>query len=171
MNFYPLHSFFSFQEFVNTLNLEKLKFLVLRRYQCGAGIMEHITTLLNQMSENDLEENNGLQTEGTLHAEHSGKQMQPKWCICGNCIEMPQQIENKCCRRRNNCIIQRRKFTKFCIDPENLEMCIKNTTDIRNDARNSSTRAFRKAAYRQYVLWQHGYLGKEIDMLFPHVAF
>ena len=112
------------------------------------------------MLENDLEENTGLQTEGTPHPEHSGKQMHPKWCICGNCIEMPQQIENKCCRRCTNCITQRRKFTKFCIDPENLEMCIKNTTDIPNDARDSSTRAFRKAAYRQYVLWQHGYLRK-----------
>ena len=72
---------------------------------------------------------------------------------------MPREIEKKCYRRRD-CVILRRRFQKFCLDPENLEMCIKNTTDIGNDPRDSSTRAFRKAAYRQYTLWQHGYLGK-----------
>ena len=83
----------------------------------------------------------------------------PWWCVCGNCVAMPTDIENKCCKRRE-CITGRRKFTKYCLDPENLEMYIRNTTDIRNDRRDSNTRSFRKAAYRQYVLSQYGYLGK-----------
>ena len=83
----------------------------------------------------------------------------PEWCICGKCVAMPSEIENKCCRKAT-CITERRKFTKFCLDPENLEMAVRSLTDLRNDARDSSCRAFRKAAYRQYVLWQHGYLGK-----------
>ena len=32
--------------------------------------------------------------------------------------------------------------------------------DIRNDPEDNSTRAFRKAAYRQYVLARYGHLGK-----------
>ena len=142
-----------------------MKLLVIRRYQSGNGSMEHIKAVVAQIHDQaDLSNQPAAQNirdELDIYdAENNSKPVnQLKWCICGNCTEMPQEIENKCCRRRD-CITGRRKFTKFCLDPENLEMCIRNTTDIRNDARDSSTRSFRKAAYRQYTLWQHGYLGK-----------
>ena len=127
--------------------------------------MEHITTLLSQkedMESTDFGTSNGgnIENEANLDPQPKPtKPNQPQWCICSNCVEMPREIENKCCRRRT-CIISRRRFYKFFIDPENLELCLKNTADVRNDPRDSSTRAFRKAASRQYVLWQHGYLGK-----------
>ena len=94
-----------------------------------------------------------------VSADETETSNRPAWCQCGNCFEMQREIENKCCKHKD-CIIDRRKFFKFCLDPENLEMAIKNTVDIRNDARDNSTRAFRKAAYRNYVFWRYGYLGK-----------
>ena len=41
-----------------------------------------------------------------------------------------------------------------------LELCIRNTSDIRNDREDTSSTAFRKAAYRQFILSRYGYLGK-----------
>ena len=41
-----------------------------------------------------------------------------------------------------------------------LELYIRNTSDIRNDREDTSSRAFRKAAYRQFILSRYGYLGK-----------
>jgi P2X purinoceptor 7 len=35
-----------------------------------------------------------------------------------------------------------------------------NSSDIRNDQEDNSTRAFRKEAYRQLILARHGHLGK-----------
>lgn len=83
----------------------------------------------------------------------------PDWCVCGRCHPMPQEIENKCCKLKK-CITSSSRFTKLCLDPDVLELCIRNTSDIRNDREDSSTRAFRKAAYRQFILARHGHLGK-----------
>ena len=69
----------------------------------------------------------------------------PDWCTCGKCRPMPQQVENKCGKQ------------KKCIT---LELCIRNRSDIRNGREDNSTKAFRKAAYRQFILARHGHLGK-----------
>ena len=58
------------------------------------------------------------------------------------------------------CITLTSRFTKLCLDPDVLELCIRNRADIRNDHEDNSTRAFRKAAYRQFILARHGHLGK-----------
>ena len=44
---------------------------------------------------------------------------------------MPQEVENKCCKLKN-CITLLSRFTKLCLDPDVVELCIKNTGDIRN---------------------------------------
>ena len=56
---------------------------------------------------------------------------------------------------------------KLCLDPDVLELCIKNSSDIRNDREDSSTKAFRKAAYRQFILARYGRLGKENRRVCP----
>jgi P2X purinoceptor 7 len=67
---------------------------------------------------------------------------------------MPQEIENKCCKFKK-CIT-----LKLCLDPDVLELCIRNRADMRNDHEDNSTMAFQKAAYRQFILACHGHLGK-----------
>lgn len=89
----------------------------------------------------------------------SGSNAAPEWCVCGHCRPMPQEIENKCCRQRI-CISSTARFHKLCLDQDVLQLSIRNTGDIRNDREDSSTRSFRKAAYRQYILARHGHLGK-----------
>ena len=72
---------------------------------------------------------------------------------------MPQEIENKCGKLKK-CINLSSLFAKVCLDTDVLELCIRNTSDIRNDREDTSCRAFRKAAYRQFILSRYGYLGK-----------
>ena len=82
-----------------------------------------------------------------------------EWCRCGECRPMPQELENKCCGLKK-CITKTSRFAKLCLDLDVLELCIRNAGDIRNDRGDNSTRAFRKAAYRQFILSRYGYLGK-----------
>lgn len=73
------------------------------------------------------------------------------WCKCGVCTVMPREIENKCCGQRKY-VTSFARFSKLCLDPDVLQLCIRNRVDIRNDRADNSTRAFRKAAYRQFIL-------------------
>ena len=82
----------------------------------------------------------------------------PSWCKCGVCTIMPQEVENKCFWLRR-CVTTHTRFQKLCLDPD-VELTIHNGGDIRNDQEDNSTRSFKKASYRQYVLDRCGYLGK-----------
>ena len=90
----------------------------------------------------------------------------PEWCKCSCCRTMPQDIENKCCGRRN-CVSQTRRFRKLCLDAEYLLLFAKNTAGVRNDRQDSSSHTFHKAAYRNYILDTHGYLGKRKRKVVP----
>ena len=89
-----------------------------------------------------------------------------EWYVCGQCRPMPQAIENKCCQQRT-CITTSVRFAKLCLDPDVLELCIRNMGDIRNDMEDNSRRAFRKAFYRQFILARHGHLGRGNRRLCP----
>ena len=55
----------------------------------------------------------------------------PDWCVCG-CCRPVSKAENKCCRQEK-CITNSSRFVKLCLDTDVLELCIRNTRDIRND--------------------------------------
>jgi len=81
-----------------------------------------------------------------------------EWCTCGLGRPMPQAVENKCYKQAK--CITASHFAKLCLETDVLEMCLRNTSEIRNDREDASTRAFRKAAYRQFILAKYGRLGK-----------
>jgi len=110
--------------------------------------------------ENDADENfhSNLQPESSPSNDRV-QYVAPEWCKCLKCQPMPQEIENICCRQKN-CVTKSTRFQKLCLDPEVLELCIKNRADIRNYREDNSTRSLRKAAYRQYILDRYGRLGK-----------
>ena len=156
--------------------------LAVRCLQRGVGSMDYVHTLL--IMEDDLHDTDETgdmiaetETAGatciTTAVPVSSAEPIPSpgsplvdWCTCGLCRPMPQVIENKCCKQ-SKCITTTSHFAKLCLDPDVLEMCIRNTGDIRNDREDSSTRAFRKATYRQYTLAKYGRLGKGIRRVCP----
>ena len=88
------------------------------------------------------------------------------WCKCGICQVMPQEIGNKCCGKRG-CVTNHTRFQKLCLDPDAFQLAIRNRGNIQNDRDDNSTRSFRKASYRQYVLDRYGYLGKGNSKVCP----
>ena len=90
----------------------------------------------------------------------------PEWCKCGQCRIMPQEIENKCCKSKPY-VSQSRCFRKLCLDPKYLQLSIRNSNDIRNDRDDNGSSAFRKAAYRHYILDKYGHLGKNNRKVCP----
>ena len=171
------------KKLIDTLDAKMVRKLAIRSLRRGIASMDYIDTLL--IMEDDLDEDDETLGEfgepsnenisspvmnSSQSPSHSRSQdpnpmpdprptSAPDWCKCGKCRPMPQEVENKCCKQ-TKCITNSSRFAKLCIDPDVLELCIRNTSDIRNDRQDNSTRAFRKAAYRQFILARHGYLGK-----------
>ena len=92
----------------------------------------------------------------------------PNWCHCGECRTMPTQEENKCCTRsRMPCITSNALFQQLVLDGNVLDIAMRYREDVLvlNHARNNEN--FRHAAYRKFVLWQHGRLGQGNRVVVP----
>ena len=83
----------------------------------------------------------------------------PDWCICNHCVPVKNPHDQKCCGLRK-CITSYQLFENPCLDRNVLEVAIKARCDIRADDIEFSTNSYLKAAYRQYILWRYGRLGK-----------
>ena len=81
------------------------------------------------------------------------------WCICGRCVNMDQPRENVCCRKRVCCTTEE-YFRATTLDHNVLQLQIRLAADYRVEVPNYSHSGYRKAAYRQYILSQYGYLGR-----------
>ena len=85
----------------------------------------------------------------------------PDWCKCGHCIAMPTQAEHKCCTTAvRPCITTNALFLQIILDANVVDIAMRFREDMLalNNVRNNEN--FRHAAYRQYILWQYGHLGK-----------
>ena len=92
--------------------------------------------------------------------------VRPDWCICSVCREMGNEEETKCCGKRT-CVTSYELFRNLCIDREVLRLAIGGRCNIRAEEPDFSMNSFRKAAYRQYILWRYGKLGKGNRRLCP----
>ena len=81
------------------------------------------------------------------------------YCVCGNCRPMPRLVENKCCGN-TICVTSYQLFYTTCLDPTVLRVAIRNNANWRADPVVFNNTSYRKAAYRQYVLWSYGRLGR-----------
>ena len=92
----------------------------------------------------------------------------PDCCMCGHCVVMPTQEENKCCTRtRRACITLTPLFPQLVLDGNVLDIAMRYREDflVLENVRNNEN--FRHAAYRQYVIWQHGHLGRGNRRVIP----
>ena len=79
---------------------------------------------------------------------------------------MPTEEENKCCGKRL-CVTSYQIFSQCCVNRNVLELAIKYRTDSRAEQFDFSTNELRKAAYRQFVVWKYGKLGKGVRKVNP----
>ncbi|XP_051934891.1 uncharacterized protein LOC127609162 isoform X2 [Hippocampus zosterae] len=104
-----------------------------------------------------------------------------EWCTCGNCSTMQTELENVCCRetpmvtRRMeeadppvSCMTHHPGFVPVCLNIYSLQ----NALNIyRAQYGNLQVRGyenrFRNLAYRSFVSWCGGYLGKKIRVAIP----
>ncbi len=142
-----------FQGFVETLSSEDLKRLTVELLT-GRGGVSMAKCLLDR----------GLESDPFPLGEQYVK---PRWCICSRCFEMDNpEVENVCCGRVT-CITLYEHFFNICIDQQVLTVAIHQRADIRADPISYSPESFRKAAYRQYVLWIYKKLGRGRRKVLP----
>lgn len=92
----------------------------------------------------------------------------PDWCNCLNCRPMPTPEENKCCTRaRRPCITTNPLFAQLVLDANVLDIAMRYREDVLVLEHPRNNENFRHAAYRQYVLWQHGRLGQGNRRVIP----
>ena len=85
----------------------------------------------------------------------------PEWCNCGRCMAMPTQEENKCCARtRRPCVSRQALFYQIVPDANIFDIAMRYRENVLVLNNNRNNENFRHAAYRQFVLWQHGRLGR-----------
>ena len=89
-----------------------------------------------------------------------------RWCICGRCRHMPLEVEKVCCRQRA-CVTREEFFRSAVIDMSVLSIAIVNRSEVFADDPEYTPSSYRKAAYRQWILWQHGYLGRANRRVVP----
>lgn len=83
----------------------------------------------------------------------------PTWCKCGMCKPMKVQKENNCCGLRN-CITSYELFHTQCLNRDVLILGIRNRCDFRGDEPSFGMQDYRWAAYRHYILWRFGKMGR-----------
>ena len=88
------------------------------------------------------------------------------WCVCGNCRAMPTSVENVCCRQ-SSCVTSTDLFESTVLDINVLSIAIVNRSDTFVEPVDYSPSSYRKAAYRQFILWKEGHLGRGNRKVLP----
>ena len=122
---------YNLQDFINTLNSLTIKKLCIRSLRWGIGSLDYIDSLLimednnkdNDNDEVDITEAHSPATEASIAItpplqpiplQEQGPR--PEWCVCGNCRNMPLEVEKVCCRKKN-CDAKKPRFKKSVFGP------------------------------------------------------
>ncbi|XP_029932331.1 uncharacterized protein LOC115376709 [Myripristis murdjan] len=97
------------------------------------------------------------------------------WCVCGNCREMPTELERKCCGQEAAlCLSTLPSFSLYCLDAGFLRIHRNYREGVARAGGaegggahepGEDNRAFRYMAYRTFSLWQHGAAGRRKRLL------
>jgi hypothetical protein len=84
----------------------------------------------------------------------------PPWCICNQCIQMDRERMNFCCGH-NSCITLTPTFVDLCQRTSVVEIAgVYNYADENHESAMVQGNFLRNQAYRFFILWQYGKLGK-----------
>ena len=93
-------------------------------------------------------------------------QATPDWCRCGKCRQMDNPVERVCCRN-TTCVTTSDLFYDICLNRHVLSVGIINRSDFFGEDPEFTPANYRKIAYRQYIMYQHGYLGRANRKVIP----
>ena len=105
---------YNLQDFINTLDSETIKKLCIRSLRRGIGSLDYIDSLLimeddldNDNNEDDIAEAHSPAAEASITITPPPQPIplqrqgpRPEWCVCGNCCNMPLEVEKVCCRKK-----------------------------------------------------------------------
>ena len=101
-------------------------------------------------------------------------------CQCENCIEMTNIEERVCCQSsaeiigdkvgNNKCISLTDGFRDVCLNKNVLEAALGSWHIITDENLDISNKSYRFIAYRQYISWIFGWLGKDVRKVIPACA-
>ncbi len=89
------------------------------------------------------------------------------WCICTNCRDMSTDVERLCCHQTPQNCISNMAYTQFYVldeGPTQLGMTSLQSVMMRNLELSSDSTGM---TYRQFVLWQHGWVGEGNRAVIP----
>ncbi|XP_043566173.1 uncharacterized protein LOC122560045 [Chiloscyllium plagiosum] len=145
---------------------------------------KEIQTLASQLSRSKLEgifvqlakKNPGLiidllQDAPSGHIPNGPSTEIPSWCVCGLCREMPTDIEKVCCgKTEEHCISTSCAMANLCLNDAVLYLMLMYRNELfglHSLPAENYNRELRHAAYRQYIMWQHGRLGTNSKRIIP----
>ena len=117
-----------------------------------------------------LQRNDSSSTPGSPPSLNSQRpppsQGAPDWCKCGKCRQMDNPVERVCCRN-SPCATTSDLFYDICLNRHVLSVDIINRSDFFGEDPEFTPANYRKVAYRHYIMYQHGYLGRANRKVIP----
>ena len=138
---------------MNTLNIDDCRRLIMEAYSLAGGL-QFVKAIIETLQE--------PQPPGQQPPANGV----PSWCICRKCRPMPNADENKCCRQSSFVTLQP-CFQSLVLD---RNVAIVGQMDMLVDRMDFNNEGYRFAAYRQYILWQNGYLVRGNRRVVPSCA-
>ena len=158
---------YNLQDFINTLDSLTVKKLCVRSLRWGIGSLDYIDSLLimenndkdNDNNEIDIAEAHSPATEASIAIKPPLQPIplqeqgpRPEWCVCGNCRNMPLEVEKVCCRKKT--VMQKNQDLKnLCLDPHYLELSVKSSARERGRQGKEEGKGRRKVAPSR-VVWK-----------------
>ena len=100
-----------------------------------------------------------------------------KPCTCDSCVAIQIEEETLCCNdalkarlekfNGKKCVTETLPFGLVCLEKDVLETALSNWNHLVGDHRNMCTKSYRFIAYRQYISWIYGRLGRNVRKRIP----
>ena len=105
--------------------------------------------------------------EGGDGGENSTR-VTPKWCKCNFSEDRVQmkQVKKKCCGQHVR-ISLNNDFVTVHLDTEVVRIAVNNRSGVTTRPPDHNNKTLRHAAYKQFVLWYHGYLSRNHRVVIP----
>lgn len=105
-------------------------------------------------------------------------EVEARQCECDNCVDMKVENETLCCIHSLSeghttlfngakCIAETRGFSLVCLEKDVLETSLGAWERLVGDRRNVCNKSYRFIAYKQYIWWIYGRLGKDVRKRIP----